>query len=206
MSVEVAGVSHHFGTHTVLTNINASFHPGTITALLGPSGSGKTTLLAIIGGLIKPSVGQVTRPNISPGKLQWIHQSVNVLGRRSAIDNVAVSLYAQGSTRAEALVVAEAALERVGLAGFATRRVTTLSGGEMQRVSIARALACRPTLVLADEPTGQLDRSTTQTVADALVALRESGAVVIIATHDPIVAAICDRRIEIVDGQINEAA
>lgn len=204
MSVEVINVSHHFGPRQILRGVNLSFAPGTISALRGPSGSGKTTLLAIIGGLLKPSSGHVQRPPTGPSDLQWIHQTVNVLGRRSAIDNVAISLYTKGLTRAKALSIAGEALARVGLENSANRRVTTLSGGEMQRVSIARALACRPTLVLADEPTGQLDRSTTETVLGALAALRETEAVVVIATHDPNVAAMCDRRFDLNDGVVTE--
>lgn len=204
MSLDVVGISHRFGNRQVLRDVNFSLEPGTIAAFRGPSGSGKTTLLAIIGGLIKPTIGHVCRPATGPAGMQWIHQTVNVLGRRSALDNVALSLYAQGLTRPEALSRARDALELVGLGAYGYRRVTTLSGGEMQRVSIARALASRPTLVLADEPTGQLDRATTVTVASALLELRITNAIVAIATHDSDVAVVCDRRFDIADGVVTE--
>lgn len=204
MSVEVAGVSHVYGKRTVLRDVTVTFEPGTISAIRGPSGSGKTTLLAIIGGLIKPSAGAIRHPIYGPSDVQWIHQSVNTLARRSAVDNVALSLYGKGMSRRPALDRARIALARVGMTGMELRRVSTLSGGELQRVSIARALACEPRLVLADEPTGQLDRSTSENVFAALAELCGTDTVVILATHDLEIASKCHRRLNLVDGELSE--
>jgi len=204
MSLDLMAVSHSYGRREVLREINLSIPPGTITALKGPSGSGKTTLLAIMGGLLEPTKGMVSRPDRGPGDSQWIHQTVNLLGRRSACDNVAVALFSQGYSRREATSLATAALRTVGLGDRAKRRANTLSGGEAQRVSIARALVGSPSIVLADEPTGQLDRATTAVVLDALVALRKPGSVIVVATHDPDVAAICDRVLLVANGTVTE--
>lgn len=204
MSVELLNVGHAYTAKPVLTNITLRLEPGTMTALQGPSGSGKTTLLAIIGGLIRPRFGTVIGLPAEPGQVQWIHQTVNLMSRRSSIDNVAVALYPTGVTRAEALDRARTSLAVVGLADYAHRRVNTLSGGEAQRVSIARALTARPALVLGDEPTGQLDQVATATVLDALLALPRQRSIVVIATHDPSVAARCDRQFAVANGNVRE--
>ncbi|MBI2766363.1 MAG: ATP-binding cassette domain-containing protein [Chloroflexi bacterium] len=180
-------------------------------ALMGPSGSGKTTLLSILGMLTIPTAGTVLldgqpplrargRTRLRAELFSWVFQGVNVLPRRSAVDNAALGLLARGMRYSQSMGTALAALEVVGLHGLADRRIDTLSGGEVQRVCIARALATRPRYILADEPTGQLDRANTAVAIDALVGRRPRGTAVVIATHDPFVAGHCDVVVQLVDG------
>ena len=162
MSVELTSVWHRYGRDRwLLQDISIVFPSGSSTAIMGPSGSGKTTLLSIIGGLQHPtrgSVGVTTRGD-QPA-IAWIHQGANLLSRRSVKDNVQLGCYALAAPVVELEGRIRGNLETVGLVGFGHRRADTLSGGEMQRVCIARALVGEPDLILADEPTGNLDAST----------------------------------------------
>ncbi|GAB4338742.1 MAG: hypothetical protein Kow0010_27080 [Dehalococcoidia bacterium] len=132
----------------------------------------------------------------------WVFQTVNVLGRRSAKDNAMLGLLARGADRASAETAARDALGRVGLSGFESRLACSLSGGELQRLCIARALATRPRYLLADEPTGQLDRATTEEVTEALLSRPDPQSTIIVVTHDLRVAARCDLVLGIRDGRI----
>jgi len=135
-------------------------------------------------------------------QFSWVFQTANALLRRSAIDNAALQLIARGAQADAARSTAIAELERVGVGHLAERPARLLSGGELQRVCIARALAAAPRWILADEPTGQLDHATTLEVGTALIEQRPPGTAVIIATHDPEVAARCGRIIRLVDGAV----
>lgn len=184
---------------------------GRSAAILGPSGSGKSTLLSVLGGLVRPDAGTVRVELGSPDRgdadvalrdvTAWVLQTTNVLPERSALENVVVAALTQHGDRRRARAEAERRLESVGLADRAHDAARVLSGGELQRVVIARALASGRPFVLADEPTGQLDRSTSAMVLSAL--LQSSGdAGVVIVTHDPEVAARCDTTVRIDDGRV----
>jgi len=217
-ALRLEGVSHRYGTGPlVLNNIDLAVTPGESVALMGPSGSGKTTLLSIMGLLTVPTAGSVMiddrsvprrgRPRdwVRAESFSWVFQTVNVLGSRTAQDNAALSLLARGVPRRQASRSADEALAAVGLAERATDRVVELSGGELQRVCIARAVASIPRFVLADEPTGQLDHATSLQVLDALWAARRPATALVVATHDPMVAQRCDRVVNLIDGHVVEA-
>ncbi len=215
------GVRHTYGqgdTATeVLHGIDLAVHPGEFTALIGPSGSGKSTLLNLIGLLEQPTHGEILidgaptatlddngRSALRNRALGFVFQFHHLLPAFSALENVLMPTLVNGG-RAGAGSVAEAMalLEAVGLGDLHGRRPAQLSGGQQQRVAIARALASRPRLLLADEPTGNLDTHT----ADDIFALfrrinREQGLAFLVVTHDPRLAARCDRVVQLVDGNI----
>ncbi len=193
-------------TRDVLAGASLSIDKGEKVAILGPSGSGKSTLLSVLGGLVRPTAGTVhVDTDERPGRLRdvsaWVLQTVNVLPERTALDNVAVAGLTRGLSHADARRDAIAHLAAVGLGDRTNDQARVLSGGEVQRVVIARALASRRPFVLADEPTGQLDRATSDVVLDALFTTAV-GAAVVIVTHDPAVAARCERVARIEDGAV----
>lgn len=210
LDITLRQVSHSFRSTVVLRKVDLHLPPGSTMALMGPSGSGKSTLLSILGGLIPPSDGTLTirgPSDLAEARTEfgWVLQTTSALGTRTVWDNVklgAMRLRLRPSR--ERALVADA-IGKCGLAGLERRRARTLSGGELQRVSIARALAGRPLCMLADEPTGQLDRSTTSQVLDAMFTSGRDCSVVL-ATHDPDVAARCDRIVHLVNGRIREGA
>lgn len=167
---------------------------GDTVALTGPSGSGKTTLLSILGGLQKPTKGSVRyEPNghETGFNVAWIHQTAHGLGTRSAFDNVCLGLLARGHRRGNVVSETNRLLQVVNLEHRAQTPLRTLSGGEQQRVSIARALGLRAQFILADEPTGNLDQASTSQVLDALFLQEEPRPSIVVATHDPAVAQRC---------------
>lgn len=216
MSLTLRAVRHRYSDRHpwVLQGVDLEIADGSSVALMGPSGSGKTTLLSVLGLLTRPTEGEVAidgQPvstgsrgagQIRAGQFSWVFQTANALLRRTAIENASLQLLARGEGRRTAERVALEELERVGVGALAGRRCRLLSGGELQRVCIARALAAAPRWILADEPTGQLDHGTTLDVVDALIDGRPVGTSVIIATHDAEVAARCGRTIRLLDGAI----
>jgi ABC-type lipoprotein export system ATPase subunit len=210
MPVELRGVSHTYDGHRwVLLNVDLRIEEGRATAIVGPSGSGKSSLLAVAGGLLKPTRGEalltsLTRPDgISvPARIAWVFQTMNLLPRRSAADNVAIGRLAVGGSRRDAMEAAHEALASMDLDAYADRPCYSLSGGEQQRVCIARALVSRPSVILADEPTGNLDRTTSTEVARLMLSTRPANTALLIATHDPSVAELCDRVLVLFDGQL----
>jgi ABC-type lipoprotein export system ATPase subunit len=169
--------------------------PGDHVALMGPSGSGKSTLLHLMAGLDDPTVGTVTWPAIGtraglrPGPVAVIFQGPSLLPPLTVEENVALPLILGGAHDAAAHVAARDALERLGLLELAGKLPEEISGGQAQRVAVARALAGEPTLILADEPTGQLDRASGAIVVDVLLAAAaHAGAALVVSTHDPTVA------------------
>jgi ABC-type nitrate/sulfonate/bicarbonate transport system ATPase subunit len=176
--------------HPLFEGATLRLAAGRSLALVGPSGVGKSTLLRICAGLISPWRGTVQPPPAH--EVAWVHQTTNVFPTRSVADNIRVAQLAVGVEGAAADDRAGRALERVGLADRAGQRARTLSGGERQRLCIARALATDPACVYADEPTGQLDRVTSESIADTLLGLTESGASLLLVTHDLDFAARCD--------------
>ena len=220
MRLVARGISHTFDAAECAVLDGATFEvaTGESVAILGPSGSGKSTLLSVLGGLLAPDVGTVgivegDDPDASllPGTTRhacaWVLQTTNVLPERTARDNVAFAGLARGMARAGALALADDALEDVGLTYRAHTQARLLSGGELQRVVVARALTSGRPFILADEPTGQLDARTSEVVLDALLAARaSSGAVgLVVVTHDAAVAERCDRTVRIHLGKVVNA-
>jgi putative ABC transport system ATP-binding protein len=197
-----------------LRGLDLSVERGELVAVLGPSGCGKSTMLALAAGLDTPSAGEVrvggrsltraTEPELASYRareLAIVFQSDNLWPTLTAEENVAISLRLAGHEAPESAAVA--ALEAFGLAGRRTHRAAALSGGEQQRVGIAAAAARRATLVLADEPTGELDREKEGIVLDALAAVRrDHGSTVVVVTHSGNVAAAADRVVELRDGRV----
>jgi putative ABC transport system ATP-binding protein len=199
-----------------LRGVSLRIDPGEYVAVVGPSGSGKSTLMHLLGCLDRPTsgllrVGDRDVATLGDGELAglrnrtigFVFQSFQLLGRTTALDNVALPLVYRGVRRAERRERAAAALTAVGLGHRLRHRPGQLSGGEQQRVAIARALVGEPALLLADEPTGNLDTASGAEILALLDGLvRDRGVAVVVVTHDPDVAAMARRRVRMRDGQI----
>lgn len=204
------------GEVQALKGVTASFTPGTLTCVMGPSGSGKTTLLNLIGGIDTPTGGQVNVGKIKVHELKgveldkyrlmnvgFVFQALNLIPTLTALENVMLPAQMAGLSRQESVKRAHELLKLVGLGDKASRYPEELSGGEQQRVAIAVALANDPSLIVADEPTAELDSQNAKKVVDVLVGLaREYGKTVILATHDPRVAVNTDRILRLEDGRL----
>lgn len=196
MRVGLAGVGHRFpGCPPLFEDLTADLAPGHVYALTGPSGSGKSTLLGIIAGWIPPTSGSIAREGISG--IQWVFQSPHGVAGRTALDHVSLPFLARGLSRADADTAAHTLLQDMGIAHLASGAFRHLSGGEGQRLMIARALATNPDLLLLDEPTAALDHRTAQEVVDVVAALAQRDCIVVIATHDPRVQERCTDRLSL---------
>lgn len=206
------------GSHIVhaLRGVNLDIYANEMVGIIGPSGSGKSTLLGIIGGLDSPTEGSIaidgvdiTRmsesqlTDIRNQKIGFVFQFFNLIPTLTAIENVALPIEFAHERRHKPFERAEALLEQLGLGSRLHHRPNELSGGQQQRVAIARALANDPPILLADEPTGNLDSRSGETVLEALAAIRDTnGTTVVLVTHDPSLAERMDRVLTLVDGVI----
>jgi putative ABC transport system ATP-binding protein len=216
----VHGIHRTFGTGPAtvhaLRDITFDVEPGTLVALVGRSGSGKTTLLNVIGGLDQPDSGTVTVDGIDVTtldedglsklrreKVSYVFQTFGLIPVLSAAENVGIPLRLAHTEQKDRERRVELLLDLVGLADHARQRPGELSGGQQQRVAIARALAASPRLLIADEPTGQLDAETGLAVMALIRGIVESeGVTALVSTHDPVMMELADRIIHIADGQL----
>jgi putative ABC transport system ATP-binding protein len=208
--LELEDVSLNVGGRWALERLTLAFRPGEVTSLSGPSGSGKTTLLSIAGGIVKPTTGFATYG----GRHMWqgdgdprhavafVLQVYGLVPILSARENVAIALRARGVSPGEADERADEELARFHIGDLGDRQVEELSGGQMQRVACARGFAVSPEILLADEPTSELDEGNREHVMDQLRMEASRGAIVVVATHDPAVVDAADRKIVLDEGRL----
>ncbi len=217
--IDLQGVSRIYDLGHIqvaaLQGVDLSVEEGEFLAIVGPSGSGKSTMMNILGCLDRPTGGTYTLAGTPVAELDddglarlrsrtigFVFQSYNLLPRTSALENVATPLLYQGVNRKDRLARAQAALERLGLADRVDHIPTELSGGQQQRVAIARALVTEPALLLADEPTGNLDSSSGADVMAILQELNAAGRTIVMITHDADVARAASRQVHVRDGRL----
>jgi putative ABC transport system ATP-binding protein len=211
--------TYHSGQLKVeaLRGVDLSLNRGEFLAIMGPSGSGKSTLMHILGCMDRPTAGSFRLEGRETSKLDddglsdlrnrsigFIFQNFNLLPRMTALENVRLPLLYSNLDEAARSGLAETALERVGLGGRMDHRPTQLSGGQQQRVAVARALVMRPSLIVADEPTGNLDSKAAADIMGLFQSLNDEGNTLMIVTHDPGMAACCGRRLVLRDGRVTE--
>ena len=206
----VDGVTVGYGRdEPVLVDVSVRLEPGYLLAVTGPSGAGKSTLLGAMAGLLRPRAGTVSvdgaalrdRDHAVAQGIVLVPQDNGLAAILTAGENIQVALIARGATPAEARRLTVESLDQLGLTGQANQLVEELSGGQQQRTAIARGIALRGSLLLADEVTSELDATNRQRVIDLLRAEAERGVAVVLATHDPDAAAACDAELHLVDGQ-----
>jgi putative ABC transport system ATP-binding protein len=218
--VEALEASLSFGATPALRGASVSVAAGEVLAVMGPSGSGKSTLLHCLAGILVPDSGEVRfggrridtlreqeRSALRRDRFGFVFQFGQLVPELSALENVALPLLLSGARRAAALTEAGGWFERLDLAGLERRRSGELSGGQAQRVALARGLVSRPDVLFADEPTGALDSLTGEHVMELLSATaRAQGATVVLVTHEPRVAAYADREVIVRDGRVTSPA
>ncbi|MEU4335763.1 ABC transporter ATP-binding protein [Micromonospora lupini] len=215
--IEARDVEFSFGQTPALRGASVAVEAGEILAVMGPSGSGKSTLLHCLAGILVPDSGEVLfdgirvdalaetqRSSLRRDRFGFVFQFGQLVPELTAVENVALPLLLSGVHRKQALPKASAWFARLGLDGLEQRRSGELSGGQAQRVALARGLVAEPQVLFADEPTGALDSLTGEQVMDLLVgAAREQGTTVILVTHEPRIAAYADREVMVRDGRVN---
>ena len=214
--VTLDSICKSFGSLQILKEITLTIHQGEITSIVGPSGAGKTTLLQIIGTLLKPDKGELSIDGVNPFALSaqkqahfrnkqigFVFQFHQLLPEFTAAENVAIPAMIAGMSKRQALSEAEQLLTQLGLADRLKHRPAQLSGGEKQRTAVARALINRPTLILADEPSGSLDTQRKEELIELFFELRDQlGQTFLIVTHDKDFAQRADRTLSLQDGRI----
>jgi len=214
------GLRKRFGLTEALRGADITVDEGEILAVMGPSGSGKSTLLHCLAGILCPDEGQVVfagrlvdamsdrqRTLLRRTTFGFVFQFGQLVPELTAVENVAAPLLLAGQRRRAAIQAADGWFERLGLGGLQSRLPGELSGGQGQRVAVARALVAQPRIVFADEPTGALDTTTGDDVMALLVAsVREQGAAAVVVTHEPRVAAFADRLVQVSDGRVDDDA
>jgi putative ABC transport system ATP-binding protein len=218
--IDIRGVTKVYGTGiaamAALSGVDFSISSGEFVAVMGPSGSGKSTCMNILGCLDTPTSGQYLFQGVDVGKLSrdqrailrrnflgFVFQGFNLLKRTSALENVELPLIYRGTPIGQRKKLARHALQSVGLSGWESHTPGELSGGQQQRVAIARAIVTHPKVLLADEPTGNLDSARSREIMELLTAFnRERGITIIMVTHEPDMAAYAGRQIHFLDGVI----
>jgi len=209
-------VTRSFGTTEALRGADVDVHAGEVLAVMGPSGSGKSTLLHCLAGILRPDYGEVwfegtridtlserVRTELRRRRFGFVFQFGQLVPELSAVENIALPLLLGGAPRRDALATAQPWFDRLRLTGLERRRSGELSGGEAQRLALARAMVAHPDVVFADEPTGSLDSLSGELVMDLLVdTARSEGTTVVLITHEPRVAAYADREIIVRDGRV----
>jgi putative ABC transport system ATP-binding protein len=201
--LEASGLRVHRGGRTLFSDISLAVSPGERIAVTGPSGSGKTSLLSVLAGLAAPDAGIVLRAGAPvsagrlPGRTAAVLQGFGLVSLLTAAENVEIGLRAAGIPARSAMDAAAQALAGLGLGDHADHLVQELSGGQQQRVAVARALASEPELLIADEPTAEQDAVARELVLARMFAVATAGGAIVLATHDPEVAARCDRVISL---------
>jgi putative ABC transport system ATP-binding protein len=220
MSIEARDIALSFGTTPALRGASLAVEDGEIVAVMGPSGSGKSTLLHCLAGILRPDTGEVhfddrridalsetERSALRRDCFGFVFQFGQLVPELTAEENVALPLLLRGVRRAEALDAVQDWFVRLDLDGMQRRRSGELSGGQAQRVALARGLVGRPDVLFADEPTGALDSLTGEHVMELLVgAARDHGTTVVLVTHEPRVAAYADREVMVRDGRVTTPA
>jgi len=218
--IRLSGITKTYGqgqaAFQALKGVDLSIEPGEFVAIMGPSGSGKSSMMNILGCLDTPSEGSYTFDGVHVEQLTrsqrallrrhylgFVFQGYNLLARTTALVNVELPLIYRGEPAAARHAAARAALEQVGLSGWEKHTPAELSGGQQQRVAIARSIVTRPVVLLADEPTGNLDTRTSQEIMDLITALnRDRGITVLMVTHEPDMATYAKRIVHFVDGRV----
>lgn len=199
MQVIATGLAHQFARRPPLFHdLNFTLLPRRVYALTGPSGSGKSTLLNILAGWLEPSAGRVVREGVN--SVAWVFQNPHGVPARSVEDHVALPLLAQGLDHRAARADARLRLARVGLESLARAPYRELSGGEAQRLMLARGIARSPSLLLVDEPTAQLDVRTAESVNEVIAGVATEGTIIVVATHDPRTRDVCTDVIDLAAG------
>jgi putative ABC transport system ATP-binding protein len=204
------GLTYEVADRAIVDAVDVTAAAGRLLAVSGPSGAGKSSLLGLLGGLFPPSAGTVeldgapVRPSDPEARrrIATVLQGYGLVSALTARENVAISMQARRVSRAEVRQRTDEALAQVGLADVADHLIEDMSGGQQQRVAVARALAMAPEVLLADEPTAELDAENRERIVELLVRLARSGAIVVIASHDPEVVGICDDVLELDAGRV----
>jgi putative ABC transport system ATP-binding protein len=208
------GLTYHVAGRAVLDGVDVAARSGRVLAICGPSGAGKSSLVSLLGGLLAPTAGTVTLDGapVQPGdaalrcRVAVVLQGYGLVSALTARENVAVTLQARGVSRHDVRLRTATALADVGLADVADHPIEDLSGGQQQRVAVARALAVRPDVLLADEPTSELDAENRERIMQLLTGPARPASIVVIASHDADVVARCDDAVELDAGAVVSTA
>jgi putative ABC transport system ATP-binding protein len=214
MTLSGRELTYRIGDRTIVDSVDVDAQPGELLAVSGPSGAGKSTLLTMLGGLIAPDSGEITLAGgpVRVGdfdlrkRIAVVLQGYGLVTALTGRENIAITLQARGASRDQVRERTAEVLEQVGLSDVADHLIEDMSGGQQQRVAVARALVGSPEVVLADEPTAELDAENRERIVALLTEHARSGAIVVIASHDPDVVASCDDLLELDAGRVAAAA